>query len=111
MSLEKVAIGLVGPSRPHQGATRARPANPLSDDTPQANPKVAAPKAGRACRTEGHCLRRMGAMDDAGRAAERIVPRGRGIHERRVRPGPEREDGGASVATEVEGGEDAIAGD
>jgi hypothetical protein len=53
----------------------------------------------------------MGFVDDVRRSVERIVPRGREIYERRVRPGLRQEDEGAFVVIDVESGDYAIASD
>src|SRR5919112_5226641 len=55
--------------------------------------------------------RRIGFMDDARRSEERIVPRGREIYERRVRPGLRQEDEGAFVVIDVDSGDYEVAAD
>jgi hypothetical protein len=53
----------------------------------------------------------MGFMDDVQRSEERIVPRGREIYERRVRPVLRQEDEGAFVVIDVESGDYEVAAD
>ena len=75
------------------------------------NPKRAAPKAGQVWRTDGHCRRRMGFMDDVGRSVERIrAPRTRNLRAPRP-PGAGAGDEGAFVVIDVESGDYAIVAD
>ncbi len=53
----------------------------------------------------------MGIMDSFQGSEERIVPRGREIYERRVRPGLRQEDEGAFVVIDVESGDYEVAAD
>jgi len=53
----------------------------------------------------------MGFIDDVQRSEERIVPRGREIYERRVRPGLRQEDEGSFVVIDVESGDYEVAAD
>lgn len=53
----------------------------------------------------------MGSMNDVRRSEEQIVPRGREIYERRVRPELGQEDEGAFVVIDVESGDYEVAAD
>src|SRR5215203_4787563 len=59
----------------------------------------------------GRCRRRIWFMDEVQRSEEWIVPRGREIYERRVRPGLQQEDEGAFVVIDVESGDYEVAAD